>query len=291
MAEKALPVYNIEHFKYLENTKDFYANNFVKHLNEHHFINTPHKHDFFLVFLFTKGKGTHEIDFNTYKIKPGALFLMSPGQIHNWQLSKDIDGYVFFHSQAFYDMNFASKKVYDLPFYTSIHNSPVIYLNSIQKKEIEAVFSQVLEEYRASKALKYQKLCALTDLIYIESSRLYIQKNRIDDQRQGYLYKLRELEKMIDQNYKALKFPKEYAQKMGMSEKHLNRICKTVLNKTTSDLISERILLEAKRILIHSDRSIAQLAEDLGYLDISYFTRWFKKKTGKTPKEFVGKGA
>ena len=74
---------------------------------------------------------------------------------------------------------------------------------------------------------------------------------------------------------------------MFISEKHLNRICKECLNKTTSDLIMDRIMLEAKRMLVHSTKSVPEIAEQLGYLDSSYFSRLFKKKCGKTPIEFA----
>lgn len=74
---------------------------------------------------------------------------------------------------------------------------------------------------------------------------------------------------------------------MHLSEKHLNRICKICLNKTTSELIMDRIILEAKRILAFSKYSVSQVAEDLGYSTTSYFIRIFKKKTGRTPFEFM----
>jgi AraC-like DNA-binding protein len=76
---------------------------------------------------------------------------------------------------------------------------------------------------------------------------------------------------------------------MAMSEKHLNRISKACLNKTTTDLITDRILLEAKRSLTHTTLCIGEIAENLGYLDNSYFARFFKKKTGETPLEFMKK--
>jgi AraC family transcriptional regulator, transcriptional activator of pobA len=84
-----------------------------------------------------------------------------------------------------------------------------------------------------------------------------------------------------------MKFPSEYASLLNLTERHLNRICKTCVNKTPTDLILERVILEAKRMLIHSTNTVAETADELGYLDNSYFSRLFRNKTGQTPKEFI----
>ena len=98
---------------------------------------------------------------------------------------------------------------------------------------------------------------------------------------------MKQLDQLIDKHYQEYKYPKDYALLMHMSEKHLNRICKTCLNKTTSQLIIERVLLEAKRRLAFAKSSISQIAEELGYNSTSYFIQVFKKKTGKTPVEYI----
>lgn len=85
--EKKLPVYNIHKFQNFSDTPNVYANCLKHHVSQHQFTNLPHKHDFYLVALFTHGSGTHEIDFVRYKVKPEALFIMKPGQMHYWKLS------------------------------------------------------------------------------------------------------------------------------------------------------------------------------------------------------------
>ena len=287
MQKKTLPVYNIDSFKNFEKQNEFYANDLRRHLKEHHFILTPHKHDFYLVVLFTHGSGTHEIDFINYKVEPGSVFLLRPGQMHNWKLSKDINGYVFFHSKEFYDSKAGPEKIQDFLFFNSIHNSPLIVLKDKYKKNIANLFSEIKTEYEENHLLKFQKLYTQVTLAYIELSRLYKAKKLTE--KQSYLLQLKKLEELIDQNYKTSKYPYEYADRMAMTEKHLNRICKTSLNKTTTDLISDRIILEAKRLLTHSNLTVSQVAMNLGYSDNSYFTRLFKKKTGETPLSFMRK--
>ncbi|MBC7864856.1 MAG: helix-turn-helix domain-containing protein [Bacteroidia bacterium] len=289
MRQKNLPVYNIENFQSPVDEKDFYADYFISHLRHHKFVEAPHKHDFFLVVLFTKGSGIHEIDFTSYPIKPGSVFLLSPGQTHGWKLSADIDGYIFFHSRAFFDINFKSKKVHDFPFFSSSFNSPVIYMKDKSFQKIKKLFLEIISEFKMSALMKQAKLCSLTDLLYIELSRLYLQKKETVIQNHLYLSKIKLLEELVDRNFLKIKSPSDYADRMNMSEKHLNRICKTCLNKTTGDFISDRIILEAKNLLIHSTLSVKEVANKLNYSDSAYFSRLFKKKCGETPLGFAKK--
>jgi AraC-like DNA-binding protein len=284
MKEK-LPVYKIEHFKSISQNQDFYANHFIPHITHHHFATQAHKHDFYLIVLFTKGKGNHDIDFNTYEIKPGAVFMMSPGQMHNWSLSKDIDGYVFFHTKDFYDKSYSHYGIETYPFFQSIHQTPVLYLNKDCTKILSAQFESLIKEYKENEQFKFEKIHCLINLIYIELSRHYLPE--IEVANKSYLLKVRLLEQLIDKHFKTKKSPREYANLMNLSEKHLNRISKECLNKTTTELIAERVVLEAKRLLIHSKQNVSQIAAELGYDNNSYFSRFFKKHSEQTPNEFL----
>jgi AraC-like DNA-binding protein len=282
-----LPIYTIQHFKQNSHEQDFYANYFVPHIQHHHFATTPHKHDFYLIVLFTKGSGTHEIDFNRYAIKPGSVFMMSPGQMHNWTVSKDIDGYVFFHTKNFYNKGYTTANVNNYPFFQSIHNPPLVVLNKEDTKKMSSQFKELIEEHEQTKVLKFEKIHCLINLIYIELSRHYLPGVKITNE--NYLLKIRLLEHLIDQHFKLKKYPHAYAAMMNLSEKHLNRMSKECLNKTTTDLIAERVILEAKRMLIYSKYTVSEIADELGYEDNSYFSRFFKKRCHESPVEFLKK--
>lgn len=288
MPRKDLPVYNIDTFHAGGHDHTFYANTFSEHLEHHHFVNTPHKHDFFLVILFTRGRGTHQVDFTAYPVKPGSVFILSPGQSHSWKLSKDIDGYVFFHTRDFYDSYYQSEKVQDYPFFRSVHHTPLILLRHKQHDRMKRLFREILEEYRGSRHMRLQKLHLLAALFYIDLSRYYL-PGAEDASGQHALDQVRRLESLIDLHFKAQKSPAFYAGLMNVSERHLNRMCRTSLHKSVSELVSDRVMLEAKRMLAAHGHTVGGVAADLGYFDQSYFARLFKKKSGDTPSGFVSK--
>ena len=283
-----LPILHINEFQFSEKAANFYANDFITHLEHYHkAITIPHRHDFYLVVLFTNGRGTHEIDFDSYPIEAGSLFLLRPGQTHNWTLSEDIEGYIFFHDKEYYNLVFSSKQIDQLPFYYSTQNSPLITLNEEQLPRVEVLFSEILSEYRGEEILKGVRLHSLVDLLYVNVSRIYLSESHSEViVTSNYSQKLHQLEDLIETHFMYEKHPGKYAEWMFMSPKHLNRIVKTTVGKTASALISDRVMLEAKRMLIHSENSIDQIARALGYDDPSYFSRLFKKKCGETPTEF-----
>ncbi|HAK77931.1 MAG TPA: hypothetical protein DCM71_13740 [Runella sp.] len=133
---------------------------------------------------------------------------------------------------------------------------------------------------------KSQKLISLIDVLYIELARVYTDNRPVGDYYSHNYVQIKKLEKLIEENFRTLKLPKEYADAMNMTTRHLTRICQQSLNQSTGKLILTRIIIEAKRMLVHSDTSVNAVADYLGYEDYSYFVRLFKKEVGETPKQF-----
>ena len=149
------------------------------------------------------------------------------------------------------------------------------------------MFRDIVKEYQHNELMKFKKLASLVNILYIELSREYLPQKMRDDQNLPYLARVRQLEGLINKNFVDIKSPGKYARLMYVSEKHLNRMVKVSLNKTTSDLITERIILEAKRMLVFSNKTVAEIIDELGYTDSAYFFRFFKKKTSLTPTAFL----
>lgn len=278
-----LPIYTIKEFQ--TKTKEFYVNDLATHLHTHHFIHKPHKHDFYICVLFTAGKGTHEIDFKSYPIQPGSVFFLKPGSMHHWTFEEKAQGYIFFHSKSFYDLNYQNRQLHDFPFYFSLYNPPVINLKSTDLNAVLPYFN-LLQAETEDDTYTAIKRASLIDLVYIQMARLYTEQQGKQKSKVSYLLKLQAFEQLVNKEFKREKSPNYYANELNMSIKHLNRIVKETLNITASKFIADRIILEAKKLLIHADYRVVEVADALGYEDTSYFIRFFKKHAGVTPNKF-----
>lgn len=280
-------VLDIDQFKNPTVLNDLYVNTFQNHIKtKKNLISTPHSHNFYLCVFFTEGSGIHEIDFNSYEINPGKIFFLKPGQTHFWKFDTKPEGFIFFHSKEFYEMHYVMHRLSTFPFYYSYQNPPVLGIPQ-NDQEVESKYQNLLIEYADSKPFKELKMVNIINDIYITLTRKYTSDVDLTSySHSSYLKILEKLENSIDKYYDTQKLPKYYANKLNITTKHLNRVAKETVNKTTNQLISERVILEAKRLIVHSNSSLLTIAETLGFTDYAYFSRYFKTKTGVTPIEF-----
>ena len=281
---KKYPIYNIQRFNCNSVNSDLYINTFKNHLIDHSFVEEPHRHNSYVLVFFTKGSGTHEIDFDVFTIQPGSMFFLQPGQMHHWNLSDDVEGFVIFYSQEMYNLYFGQKTIGDYPFYSSVDNKPEMFFDATESKLILPYFESLILETQANQLLKQDKIMNLLDIIHIEIARKYSETHL--HEAHSYNVKIKTFELVLEHNFKKEKAPSFYASQLAITLKHLNRICNEMLQKTTTEVITDRIILEAKRMLMDKKFTVNEIATELGFDDYSYFTRLFKKHTRMTPTDF-----
>jgi len=278
----------INDFKSKEPENSFYANTINSHLQLHHSrIEKPHKHNFYAVFLFVSGTGIHEIDFKKYEVKPGSVFFLYPGQTHSWNLSDDSDGYLFFHTEDFYEMAYLNNSIKDYPFFESNYSDKCIYLEAENTQLIKSIFENLLQESIKDDWKKKQLILSYLTQIYIHLNRLMEHQSVVNfTELRHYQTIFSKFEKLVDTHFIDKKSASAYANLLNISQKHLNRIVKSITQKTTTEIITERIVLEAKRQLLYTDKTLNEIASDLGFVDYTYFSRLFKKQVLVTATEF-----
>jgi len=285
-----LPVFNIANFQDYNNcmkfVDNFYIRPFSDHLKVNRFIEKPHGHDFYLVLLITKGIGTHYIDHKTYKVEPGTFFIVSPGQVHCWDLSNQTDGYVMFFKKEYFLLDFNHDKLTKLPFLKSSSSVPYLKLNDGEFNVLKDLCIKINLEYQNGKFKHHEMIRLFLNVLFVELSRVY---ERDKGERTVYSYDLMQLNRfeiLIDGHFKEHRSLICYAEDMNISLKQLSYLCKKTIGKKPSEIILDRIVLEAKRLIVHTDLSISSIASELNYSDNSYFTRFFKKECGVTPDQY-----
>lgn len=263
--------------------KNFLADRLEVYLGKNNNLVFPHRHNFYQMLLFLSGEGMHEIDFKQYPIERGQVYFMGPGQVHSWMFEGKMTGYIVnFDIDYFKSFLIQPDYVENLDLFSSL-NEGVFTLEEYQVREISSLFDQLIElsSLPVAKDLKRSLLL----YILLRFDQAYIPNfpaKSID----YHLVLIKNFLSLVDQNFKELHLPKEYAELLFVTPNHLNSVCKEYLGTQAGEVIRNRIMLEAKRLLILPDWTISQVAYDLSFNDNSYFTKFFKKVEGKTPEEF-----
>jgi AraC family transcriptional activator of pobA len=281
----ATPVYDIctiSDFK--EN--DILVSRFAPYLSHHKNLYAAHRHTFYHLVLFTVGAGNHTIDFENFAVRPYQVYFMIPGQVHSWAFEGLTDGYIINFSEAFFQ-SFLFKSNYPetLSFFSGNLKDAVIDLPANLHKPIQQLFEQIITEYESKAVLGADMLRVLMLQVFILINRL--NTNIVDNGAATYNQTLlKNFQRLIEQNYTSIRLPKDYAELLYITPNHLNAVCKDLLGMPAGEIIRNRTLLEAKRMLTNPQLTITTIALQLNFSDNSYFTKFFKKLEGITPEEF-----
>ena len=278
----SVPVYKLQSFPRHEPDALFYMTRLEKLVQEFKGIDKPHSHTFYLVMWLVQGSGTHTIDFKTYAIAPHQLYFLTPGQVHSWDLSADSQGYNLFFDQNFFRGRFGNR-LYQYPFYHSHQHQPLLEVTD-QPLLIHNLFSYAYSEYEQRRPNRTDVFLSYVHILLETANRLYNQQWMGPD---THLYdRIRQYEELIEGQFLTVREVGAFARQMNLTPNYLNHICKKVLGKTASDLLHERMVIEARRLLTHTTQSVKEIGFQLGFDDPSYFVRFFKKYAGQTPVEF-----
>lgn len=270
----------------LSKTRDpeFTVERFSSYLKHHKNLNFPHRHNFYHVVFFTEGAGSHSIDFHKFTVVPNQVYFMIPGQVHSWSFEGNVDGFVVnFTSEFFQSFLLRHDYLERFTFFNGISQDGVIGLGQELAKSMQGRFEELL-------TLNNQRNPMQKDLIktILLQMFLLIDQYGLEDKpyNQPNFTLLRNFQRLIEKHYTEFRLPKQYADLLFVTPNHLNALCKTTMGMQAGELIRNRILLEAKRLLVNLDMTITEISNELNFNDNSYFTKFFKKQVGITPEEF-----
>lgn len=285
--KSTIPVYNIYALQREESHhEDVIVERFSSYLEVHPNLHAAHRHSFFHIVLFTEGGGKHTIDFEQFPVQAGQVYFMVPGQVHSWAFEGQTDGYVINFSAGIFngflkDLQFLEA----FTFFRGIAADSVIRLSGDNLQQAISCFELMLREVAEPAGFSTEMICAQLLSLFITVSREPQALQQAAKPLHHHVV-LQHFYKLVEQQYTEQKMPKDYARLLYITPNHLNALCRDLTGQSAGTIIRNRVLLEAKRLLVNAQLSIAEIAYQLNFKDNSYFTRFFKKYTGQTPEAF-----
>jgi AraC-like DNA-binding protein len=232
----------------------------------------PHGHRrYYELIYLTEGAGWHYIDFQRHPVAPHTCYLICPGQVHHWELSAVPRGYVLMVKEEFLSQHPAPVPLDELP--ASLPLAP--------DEGTVALWELMEREYQQPDA----PFASATLAAYLHV--LLVQLWRGHPNPQGRSRPLPPLvqayQQQVEENYPRLHLVKQYAARLDVTPRYLNMQCQQALGQRASHLISRRIILESKRLLLFTSQTVAQIAAGLGFDDPSYFNKFYRQHTGQAP--------
>ena len=265
---------------------DRLANKLTKMDVDQEVINTR---NLYKVVIVTKGNMCIKISDHTYEIKHNTLYFIAPGQVSKLlEYSSDIDGYCVAFDIDYFLL--CLKNQVQLCFYPffQFDKYPLLQLSNVQNKKVLDLMMKIKLEYISRNEINEDLLTKLyLNILLIEIERIYKLKNegQIRNQPRKRLITSK-FKQLVEKNYLSVRKVAEYADMLAIAPNYLNDSVRETTNQSASEVIHDRLILEAKAQLIQTEMSINEVAYHLQFNDSSYFCRFFRKKTGVSPNTF-----
>jgi AraC family transcriptional activator of pobA len=245
--------------------------------------NDPHVHEFEELLIGSEGQIEHFIDFKSVRFKAPFISFIAMGKVHRLKpmtLDNKCNIWVICFSS-----DFIPESTYQLYSYYHEHAN-IEFKDERGFARIVMLTEMINEEMHKQNP----KLAVARDILKTIFTMIEAEQERNDSQ-EGYFPKVQSTTfknflKILEENFRRAEGVSFYSEKLFMSTRNLNLICRNILNKSVSEIIETRKLIEAKNLLTYTDKTVSEIGFELGYNEKTYFTSVFKKVTGTTPTGF-----
>ncbi|MGF7041072.1 helix-turn-helix domain-containing protein [Mucilaginibacter lappiensis] len=245
---------------------------------------TPHRRNYYQLALVNEGNSRHWVDATLYNLSPDSFYFSTPQQVHIKEQAKPFLGINICFTQDFLDLE-NNPLLKNLPIITNPHNGHELKLQAADRDFITQIINLMLKEKHQHQNWKNAALHAYLHNLLIYLSRLYEQQFAAIEQNNDHLL-LRKFTELINDHYLRLHEVAAYARLLHISAGHLTAVVKAQSGKTPIRHIHERLVVEAKRLLFHTELSIKEITYELGFEDDAYFNRFFKRFEKSTPTAY-----
>jgi AraC family transcriptional regulator, transcriptional activator of pobA len=248
------------------------------------------RHNYYSLIWITKGSGTMKADFSEYEFSEKRLFAFSPYQPFMIANCENLEGISLqFHPDFYCIHKHQNEVACNGVLFNNIYEPPCIKVDEGASVTFTMLLEQIKIEMQNPELAQYELLISYLKIFLITASRLKTQQQpaayaAISDLKEPFV--LQNLKDAIEKDFKSKHSPSDYAKILNISASALAKIVKSYFNKTLTELIAERIIIEAKRELYLTNKTVKEIAYELGYTDEFYFSRFFKTNADVSPQMY-----
>ncbi|GLU55608.1 helix-turn-helix domain-containing protein [Dyadobacter frigoris] len=248
---------------------------------------TPHRHTYYEILFIEEGQGFHEIDFHSYAMQGTGMHFLTPGQVHLLTFAAPCQGFIVAFSEDFYTFyNPSATSLSKFPFFQSGKRQPILRLTEMERHYFHNILENMVEDHLGNEP--DQNMLG-------QYLGLLLQKCAIISQKGVRSYEtsassvpeiVGRFQELVEKNFREMHEVQQYATILKVSPDYLSKTVKRFLGVQTQEYILDKLLLEAKRLLVFTNLSSKEIAYHIHMEDPSYFGRIFKRKSGLTPNEY-----
>lgn len=257
-----------------------------EHMNDFAQSGQLHRHNYCEVLYICEGEGTHIIDFESYPIQPSTCYFISNYQTHFWHLKTPLKGFALLFPKEFLESSYSNIiKTHDLSFFQHVEKVPYLYIDQIHLAMVDRLFNEIECEFNLVNLRSISVLRSYLHILLTQLNRLYVIKHSDETSSKSSLL-IRQFNELVSKYFVSEHSVQYYAHRIGVTTNHLIDTIKEATGSSPGSIIRHKLILEAKRILVHSNATAAEISYRLKFEDASYFGRFFKRETGMTPIAF-----
>jgi AraC-like DNA-binding protein len=258
--------------------------------NAHHGIaDMPHRHNYYTVIWSYEATGKHIIDFKEYTIEPQHIFFVSPGQVHQVITDPNPTGIVLLFNLEFLQKNSIKEDfISNLKLFRDSTETPPMPINGQLQKQLANFVNGMMGSFHSENEMRFETIGAYLKLFLIECNgycSLFPDFYNTQNIEVGRSI-LQRFKTSVENHYKSWHQVKDYAEQLNVTPGYLNEVIKSSVDVSAKDYIQNRLILETKRMVIFTDKSIKEIGFDLGFDDPSHFSKFFKSFANISLQEF-----
>jgi AraC family transcriptional regulator, transcriptional activator of pobA len=248
-------------------------------------LDAPHALGFFDIILVTRGRGSFRLDSHRHAVRPGTVLFTTPGQIREWDV-ENFDGICLFFEDMFVKEFLQDAAfLHRLPYFGADPRLAGMKLTPTAARRLRARLTTMRRELAHYRRDSMDLLRAQLHEVLLVLAREYAAAHRVAPQRHTHSVVTRYLE-LVERDAARRHRVADYATELAVSPGHLSVLCTQHAGQQAKQLLHDALVTRARRMLLYTDESAARIATALGFEDPSYFSRFFRRETGRTPREF-----